>query len=296
MEFKKTIKRISALGIGASMVGATIFGGMAAELADYPSQFIKDGKFTGVLVVGDKAAAEDVIGVSDIAVSLQFAATKPVSVTSSGGVSAEGDAWKVGTSTKILEMSENLASGTNRETLRNITTYIDDSELDALASGTVSNGKGDAPYNQYLYLLGPATGVSSGYVVYAENGDDVTADFLYFETGDEIGRYLLEFTTALESDVDDSTGAATTTGLFLTDFEDTELTMFGKDYTIVQAKRTGAVGNNIKLILMGGAVKDTLTEGDTKTYDIDGTPYEVSLDYVDSNSAKFTINGEGTRD
>ncbi|MDP6139496.1 MAG: hypothetical protein QGI89_05410, partial [Candidatus Woesearchaeota archaeon] len=39
-----------------------------------------------------------------------------------------------------------------------------------------------------------------------------------------------------------------------------------------------------------------MTEGDTKTYDIDGTPYEVSLDYVDSNSAKFTINGEGTRD
>ena len=296
MEFKKTIKRISALGIGASMVGATIFGGMAAELADYPSQFIKDGKFTGVLVVGDKAAAEDVIGVSDIAVSLQFAATKPVSVTSSGGVSAEGDAWKVGTSTKILEMSENLASGTNRETLRNITAFIDDSELDALASGTVSNGKGDAPYNQYLYLLGPATGVTSGYVIYTEDDNDVTADFLYFETGDEIGRYLLEFTTALESDVDDSTGAATTTGLFLTDFEDTELTMFGKDYTIVQAKRTGAVGNNIKLILMGGAVKDTLTEGDTKTYDIDGTPYEVSLDYVDSNSAKFTINGEGTRD
>src|SRR3990170_3703799 len=92
MEFKKTIKRISALGIGASMVGATLFGAMAADLANYPSQYIKDGKFAGVLVVGDKAAAEDVIGVSDIAVSLQFAATKPVTVTSTGGVTAEGDA------------------------------------------------------------------------------------------------------------------------------------------------------------------------------------------------------------
>ena len=144
MGFKKTIKRISALGVGATMVGATIFGAMAADLSAYPSQYIKDGKFTGVMVVGDTAAAEDVIGVSDIAVSLQFAATKPAEVGASA-VSVEGDAWKVGTSTKILEVGEELSTSTGHlETLRNITTFIDDSELNALASGTVSNGKGDA--------------------------------------------------------------------------------------------------------------------------------------------------------
>jgi hypothetical protein len=293
MGFKKVIKRIVALGTGASMVGATFMGAMAADLAQYPSQYISDGKFTGVLVVGDTAAAEDVIGVSDIAVSLQFAATKPVSVSAAGGVTAEGDAWKVGTSTKILELSE-----TNVETIRNITSFIDDSELDALASGTVSSPKGDAPYNQYLYLLGPAaeTGLNTGFVQYIEDDQDVTADFLYFKSGEEIGRYLLEFTTALESDVDDSAGAATTTGLYLTDIEDTELNMFGKSYTVVQARRTSATGNNIKLVLMGGAVKDTLLEGATKTYDIGGTPYEVTLDFVDADSTKLTINGEGTRD
>src|SRR3989338_2577452 len=101
MSFKKAVKRIVALGTGASMVGATIFGAMAADLSMYPNQYIKDGKFTGVLVVGDKAAAEDVIGVSDIAVSLQFAATKPASADgSTSAVTVEGDAWKVGTSTK----------------------------------------------------------------------------------------------------------------------------------------------------------------------------------------------------
>ena len=301
MEFKKTIKRISALGVGASMVGATLFGAMAADLANYPSQYIQDGKFAGVLVVGDKAAAEDVIGVSDIAVSLQFAATKPAEVGAST-VEAEGDAWKVGTSTKILEISEDHSVTTtleNRETLRNITTFIDDSELDALASGTVSNGKGDAPYNQYLYLLGPGTGVTSGYVVYAEDDQDVTADFLYFKSGQEIGRYMIEFTTALESDVDDSAGAATSTGVYLTDVEDITLPLFGKDYNVVQARRTSAttnVGANVKLILMGGAVHDTLNEGATKTYTVDGTDYEVTLSFVDKDSAKFTVNGQGTRD
>ena len=129
MNFGKTIKRISALGLGASMVGATIFGAMAADLTQYPSQYIKDGKFTGVLVVGDKAAAEDVIGVTDIQSSLQFAATKPAGLAA-GDIAVEGDAWKVGTSTKILEMSEtNLAAGDSTETIRNITTFIDSSDL-----------------------------------------------------------------------------------------------------------------------------------------------------------------------
>jgi hypothetical protein len=304
MKFKQAIKRISALGIGASMVGATIFGAFAqADLAQYPNQYVKDGKFAGVLVVGDKAAAEDVIGVSDIAVSLQFAATKPASGTSGGGseVVVEGDAWKVSTSTKIFEMSEGVASATPTsgviETLRNITTFIDDSELDALSSGTVKNSKGDAPYNQYLYLLGPGGDPArGGFVTYTEDDEDVTADFLYFRSGDEIGRYLIEFTTSLESDVDDSAGSQTSTGTYLTDMEDTSITMFGKPYTIVQARRLSAAGNNLKLILMGGAVKDTMLEGNTKTYTIDDKDYEVTVDFVDANSAKLTINGESTRD
>src|SRR3989338_2121181 len=94
MEFKKTIRKIAALSTGALMLGTTLSGAMAADLAQYPSQFIKDGKFAGVLVVGDKAAAEDVIGVSDIAVSLQFAATKPAG-SGVGTVGVEGDAWEV---------------------------------------------------------------------------------------------------------------------------------------------------------------------------------------------------------
>lgn len=296
MGFKKTIKRISALGVGASMVGATIFGAMAAELATYPNQYVKDGKFLGVLVVGDKAAAEDVIGVSDIAVSLQFAATKPAE-SDVAGVAAEGDAWKVGTSTKIFEIGEELSSvTTNVETLRNVTTFIDDSELKALASGVVSNGKGIADFNQYLYLLGPGSGPNSGFVRYAEDDLDVTSDFLYFRSGHEIGRYLFEFTTSLESDVDDSAGSQTSTGLYLTDYEDVDLEFFGKPYTIVQARRTAAVGNNVKLIMMGGAVRDTLSIGETKTYTIDGKDYEVTVDFIDSNSAKLTVNGENTRD
>ncbi len=48
---------------------------------NYPDFLIKDGSFNGILVVGDKAPAEDVIGVSEIAMNLQYASTKnPVAI------------------------------------------------------------------------------------------------------------------------------------------------------------------------------------------------------------------------
>jgi hypothetical protein len=296
MRFKQAIKRIAALGTGATMVGATVFGAFAqADLAQYPNQYVKDGKFAGVLVVGDKAAAEDVIGVSDIAVSLQFAATKPAGSGGGSSLSASGEAWKVGTTTKILEMAESVRTGSKKESIATITTqsFIDDTELpNLLASQTARNSKGDSPYEQRLYF----EDLDSGYVTYVEDTNtDVTADYLYFPNSKQIARYELEFTTALESDIDDSAGSQTSTGTFLTDIEDTDLVMLGKTFSVVQARRISSAGG-VKLILMGGAVKDTLLEGNTKTYTIGGNDYETTVDFVDANSAKLTINGEGTRD
>ena len=297
MRFKQTIKRISALGIGASMVGATIFGAMAADLSMYPSQYIKDGKFTGVLVVGDKAAAEDIIGVSDIVASLQFAATKPAAAGGSSLV-AEGEAWLVQKgASNVMEMSENLETGVteNKESIATITgsTYIDDGQLpNLLAPGSASNSKGTAPYEQRLYFEDAGTSK----VQYLEDRNDVTGDFLYFINGKQIARYELEFTTSLESDVDDSAGSATSTGDYLTDLEDVEIVMMGKTYSVVTARRNGAsTTGQVILTLMGGAVRDVLVEGTTKTYTIDGKDYEVTVDYVDADEAKFTINGEATR-
>ena len=78
---KKLFKKVIALAAGASMVGATIMGAMAADLADYPAPFIMDGTFDAVMVVGDTAAPADIIGVTDIAMSLQYASKTTVSTT-----------------------------------------------------------------------------------------------------------------------------------------------------------------------------------------------------------------------
>lgn len=204
------------------------------------------------------------------------------------------DSWKVGTSTKKLEISEDLITGTNRETIRNITTLIDDSELDALASGTASNAKGDAPYNQYLYLLGPDTSVDSGYVTYAEDNHDVTADFLYFKSGTEIGRYLLEFTTSFESNISTipssggggggGSSSPSTTNDNLTDFEDAEITMFGKTYTMIEATRNGGNNGQIKLILSNGAeiieLKDSNVTDTVSSYNLKVNDKTINSAYV----------------
>lgn len=297
MRFQKTIKKIIALGTGAAMMGATLMSAYAADLSNYPMPYIKDGKFTGVLVVGDKAAAEDVIGVTDIAISLQSAAVKPASSGGgAAGIEFAGEAWQVSTANHF-ELSEDLTANVNRENLRNVTSFADKSNLKtALSSGKVINNKGTAPYNQYLYLLGPGAGnMDTGYVQFTEDDTDKTADFLYFKSAREIGRYQLEFTTALESDVDDSAGSSLATGLFLTDFQDVDLDLFGKKYSIVTAKRTTTAGDSAVLTLMGGSNKDTLLEKATKSYNIGGKDYEVTLNFVDADEAQFTVNGVASR-
>src|SRR3989338_4848960 len=113
MRVKKAIKKIAALGAGISMVGATMLGAMAADLSSYPDLFIKDGQFNGAIVVGDKAAAEDVVGSIDIATSLQYALAQPVAqATQPGGqggyLSISGDAVSVSEPNDLFEIQERI--------------------------------------------------------------------------------------------------------------------------------------------------------------------------------------------
>ena len=92
--------------------------------------------------------------------------------------------------------------------------------------------------------------------------------------------------------------SSVTTGIYLGDLEDEKITLLGRDYNIVKARRVAATGGGVELTLMGGAVKDTLNEGETKTYTINGKEYEVTVNSITDTGtiyAKFTINGETTK-
>ncbi len=65
MKATKAIKKMVALGVGLTMVGATIFGASAAMLSDYPAPFVVGGVPASnlAIIVGDAADGSDVVGV-----------------------------------------------------------------------------------------------------------------------------------------------------------------------------------------------------------------------------------------
>lgn len=281
------------------MLGATAMGALAADLSNYPDMFVTDGTFNGLFVVGESAQAVDNLAMTDIATQMKYAGSGASTTTS-----VAGDAWMVGTSSKFLEMANNDGSSSSTqtgETFRNISTFIGDEELGALADGTFNTNENEYTYQQFLFFDEIATSVldaQSRMVKYTEDDADVTADFFFIGNGDQIGRYKLEFGSAASTDVTDNSGTADTAGTYLDDFENREISLMGKTYTIVMARRTtsltDAYQNGMKLTLMAGATTDTLLEGESKTYTVAGVDYDVTLSYVDETNAKFIVNGESS--
>lgn len=287
MNVKKAIKKVAALGAGVSMIGATLLGATAYDLASYPSPFVKDGVFNGLMVVGDDAAPADIIGVTDIAMSLQYSSTVKETIKVSGdtGVNLGGDSVKIQRSGDVLEMNEKIGD---------VTETLDYSDAEALKSFTVSNDKGTTDVNQYLRFKwdNPTTTTSPGRVIYTQDDDDNVGDFLWFEDGDEAFQYEMEFVEGFESDVD--------TDGSLSDLEDETLHILGEDFAVVNAKISGTT---LSLDLMGGAIHDTIEEGETKTYTLKGKEYEVTVliisDWAGANGnakVKLKVNGEVTKE
>ena len=298
MKIKRMVKRLFAVGTGVAMLGATAMGAMAADLNEYPNMFVDNGRFNGFLVVGENAQAVDNLAMTDIAANMKVA--KAGSSTGTTTTTLSGDTWLVGTSSKKLEMANSNASSSSvgAETFRDITTFIDEEDLGALSDGTWSTNENDYGFQQFIFFDDDADQSVNRIVKYAESDDDVTGNYLFFKSSRQIGRYKLEFTSNAQSDVTDSSGTASTTGTYLDDFEDTDLSLMGKDFAVVLARRTSSGGdanqNGIKLTLMAGSSRDTLLEGETKSYTVGGKTYEVELSFVDSDEAKFVVNGEAT--
>lgn len=303
MKIKRMVKRLFAVGAGATMLGATAMGAMAADLNEYPGMFVTDGTFNGFLVVGENAQPIDNLAMTDIAASMKTTSAAAATTTTT---TVEGDAWLVGTSSKKLEIANNNNSDSSivGETFRDITTFISEEELVALADGTYHTNENEYGYQQFLYFdpessAATSSQAASRIVKFTESDDtDVTADHLFLQSNGQIGRYRLEFTSNAQSDVTDSAGSADTTGTYLDDFEDTELIMAGKAFSIVQARRRSSGGDanqaGVTLTLMSGSTRATMLEGETQSFTIGDKDYEVTLSFVDTDEAKFTVNGEAT--
>ena len=273
MKLRKTIKKIVALTTGATMLGATLLGAMAADLSDYPNPlFIKDGKFDGLIVIGADADTQDMLGAMDIISSLQAVAVAG-SIGTSATVSTVGDVYKFEKSSDKLNMGDNLPA---------IRSKLSDTHLPiVLADGTFSTAKG-AKYD-YEQEITIDAGATVQHFADKDYEDDKPVVGIKFARNDGILTYVLEFSKNAKS----TTNAADD----LEEFEDRQIEMLGEVFDII-----GSDNSSAELELMRGALKPTLEEGETQTYIINGKEYEVTALIIDDTNSKvkFKINGEVT--
>jgi hypothetical protein len=292
---KRAVKRIAAIGTGVAMLGATMTGALAQpDIGDYPAPFIVDGKDSGnvAIVVGANAKSIDTIGALDVVKQLQLDSKVCSAGGAAGSVSVSGDAIEISHSSDLLEL---------REEIGNVRSVLTDVEVSGggLSGGKITTDEGSTDFNQYLRFKDTAhpinnvakvnftesEGIFDGYVgdyLFIEDSSDPTnASTAFFE-------YELEFESGLESEVSSGT---------LPDLEDEEILILGTTYSIVETTVSTSL-DDIKLTMLGGAVYDVLGEGETKTYNIDGKDYEVTvliIEDVTPATVTLEINGEVTK-
>jgi len=149
MEIRKAIKRIIALGTGATMLGATVLGAMAAaDLGSYPAPFVVGSTYNAVAIVGANAKAADSIGVADVLLGLAYIEG---AASTTATTSLEGDAYKIAKGTDVLNLYEYLSGNSGAVALQQgpIST-VTKNELNALADGSITNEKGTFTYSQFI--------------------------------------------------------------------------------------------------------------------------------------------------
>jgi len=274
MKLRKTIKRIVALGTGATMLGATVLGAMAADLSEYPSpMFIKDGRFDGLIVIGADGDTQDMLGAMDIISSLQAVAV-------SGNTGTSATTTTVGDVYKFEKSSNNLNFG---EDLADIRSKLSETQLPiVLADGTLTTSKGAKfNYEQEITIL--ATGSTVQHFADKDYEDDKPVVGVKFARNADILNYTLDFSKDALSTVD--------TDDDISEFEDRQIEILGEVFDIIASDNSSK-----ELEIMRGALKPTLEEGETQTYLIDGKEYETTALIIDDTNSKvkMKINGEVT--
>lgn len=282
MEVKKAIRKVIALTAGATMLGATMFGALAAsDLAMYPEPFVKSGMFDAFIVVGDKAAAEDVVGAVDIGASLQFEMKKEAFVSLGTADVMISDGVKIkGTGSEVLNYGEYLGD------VR--TTPMDDEDLPVmLAEGRYVESEGatdnDETYTQTLLL-----GNLNGWAAFDQPDDDLdAADYLELNDGELLYTYTLEFDDAVEYET-----TTNVDGNLADDIEGTQIEIQGNIYTITSVK-FDSNDDLDDMTLMAGDTLIWLMQDQIVEKTVNGVRHEIKVvDVTDSeDSCGISVDG-----
>src|SRR3989344_2383557 len=276
---KKTIRRMAALGTGIAMLGATITGAVAQELANYPQPFIDaNGVFNDstAIVVGENAAASDTLGAVDIAQQLQFDAKTPVSggsgtLTVSGGV------------TEDIPLGKTFGKQSNDSSASWGFEYkIDDSDVESFQDTEINFQS--KSYNVKDILIPVNTGGSSPSVETSlSSSDDDYESNIFLEAERGSLRYFYNFDDAINISKTKSTDSLEIKflgkNLEITKVDTpTKFTAFvGTEFFMDAGDTVTVDGKKVTLVNVG--------EGGAILVDVDGV-----LETIPSSSTK-TVNG-----
>lgn len=175
--------------------------------------------------------------------------------TDGGSIVVEG-----GESFTLEKTSVNFHYG---DALNALYPTLDDDEMDFLAEGVYKDGDIDAEYEQEIVLSSKPLGIFSDRDY---DNEEATVGFTW-DKGDHVLNYTLEFTEDVNA----------------TEMTDTEMPFMGAEYYVLSATTT-------KIELLDSSNKATLAYGETST--IEGK--DITVNFISSDGAKFTINGEST--
>ncbi len=183
---------------------------------------------------------------------------------------------------KISEKSDGLEID---EDLGDVIEAVSSIELDALRGSYITTQEGRTKVNQYIRFKDG--GLDSGAVTFKKDEKGNADDYLYFEENEEMFEYEIEFSDGLRSKIINNV---------LTALEDEKIFLLGRQYQIATASVSDGTA---KISLMSGAIGDSLNEGETKKYQLDGVDYEIKAVLIsDGSPSKVTlkINDEETKE
>ncbi len=264
MRVKSAIRKMVALGTGLTMVGATMFGAMAAaDLKTYPAPFVSAGTYDATIVLGSSAKVDDVVGAIDIATSLQ--AANVISTPIAGGSSSV----TVDTGAKFATSSTKLRYG---GLLNNSKSTLTKTELPTLLATKSVTGTDGVSYDIRFEVNAPgASNVSFGKSVL-----DLKEPVLFYNwNGGGAYATVIKFPTTVN----------------LTVLANKDISLFGKTYTVGTTSELSAT----KLTLYESGTDLTVDKGVPATVGankLEVTSTNSNLAATTEGAAAIRVNGE----
>lgn len=265
-------KKISAVLTSVVMIGSSV--GIAAA-ANYPAPFISSGNSNVAIVfgTGQGVSYSDMIYAGNIQADLQSRFGSSGGGTTTVTTCAGGDCYLIEQASSKLNMNS---------------TYT--------GVKSTSYGKSELPnvLNDLTYISGD--GKSYGYTqsINFYPGLKFTSftDSDYNDEKPSLGTkiakndYVLNYTITWKKQPQSQVGS----DKHLTDFEDSEIEILGKTYSILSAKNSSENSGQIELTLMGGSGMDTVNLNEVKSVTVNNATYAVRASSISSSNTDVCIS------